>query len=63
MQTFKIENQHDTPSLADQGLLRTGNKSDILHCFQAPVGRVASARLATVVVLDMAAVVHMVRPF
>ena len=33
-----------------------------MECIKAPVGRPCSARLATVVLLDMAAVVHMVRP-
>ena len=37
-------------------------KSDILYCRKTPTGRAVSAKLATVVVLDMAAVVHMVRP-
>ena len=58
---FRFENQREPPSLADRGSLRTGKKSDIVECIKAPVGRAGSARLATVVVLDMAAVVHMVR--
>ena len=48
--------------MADRGSLRTGKKSVIVDCIKAPAGRADSARLATVVVLDMAAVVHMVRP-
>ena len=59
---FRFENQREPPSLADRGSLRTGKKSDIVECIKAPVGRAVSARLATVVVMDMAAVVHMVRP-
>ena len=59
---FRFENQREPPSLADRGSLRTGKKSDIVECIKAPVGRAGSARLARVVVLDMAAVVHMVRP-
>ena len=57
---FRFENQREPPSLADRGSLRTGKKSDIVE--KAPAGRADSARSATVVVLDMAAVVHMVRP-
>ena len=59
---FRFENQREPPSLADRGSLRTGKKSDIVECIKAPAGRADSARSATVVVLDMAAVVHMVRP-
>ena len=59
---FRFENQREPPSLADRGSLRTGKKSDIVECIKAPAGRAGSARLARVVVLDMAAVVYMVRP-
>ena len=62
MDFFRFENQREPPSLADQGLLRSGMKSDILQCLNAPTGRAAAAKQATVVVLDMAAVIHMVRP-
>ena len=59
---FRYENQREPPSLSNQGSLRSGNKSDILEWLKAPTGRSAEAKAATVVVLDMAAVVHMVRP-
>ena len=59
---FRYENQREPPSLSNQGSLRSGNKSDIIECLKAPTGRAAEAKVATVVVLDMAAVVHMVRP-
>ena len=59
---FRFENQKEPPSLADRGSLRFGTKSDILQCINAPTGRSAAAKQATVVVLDMAAVIHMVRP-
>ena len=59
---FRYENQREPPSLSNQGSLRSGKKSDILECLKAPTGRSAEAKAATVVVLDMAAVVHMVRP-
>ena len=58
---FRFENQRDPPSLADRGLLRSVTKSDILKCLNAPIGRAAAAKQATIVVLDMAAVIHMVR--
>ena len=48
--------------MADHGSLRSGSKSDILECIKAPEGRADPAKITTVVVLDMAAVVHMVRP-
>lgn len=59
---FRFENQREPPSLADHGSLRSGSKSDILGCIKSPTGQAVQARSATVVVLDMAAVVHMVRP-
>ncbi|KAL8558995.1 hypothetical protein ACOMHN_039751 [Nucella lapillus] len=59
---FRFENQREPPSLADRGLLRSGTKSDILKCLNAPTGRADVAKQATIVVLDMAAVIHMVRP-
>ena len=59
---FRFENQREPPSLADRGSLRSGSKSDILECIKAPTGRAVPARLSTVIVLDMAAVVHIVRP-
>ena len=62
MDFFKFENQKEPPSLADRGSLRSGKKSDILKCMKSPTGRVAAANQATVVMLDMAAVIHMVSP-
>ena len=61
---FRYDNQREPPSLSNQGSLRSGNKSDNLEWLKAPIGRgrSAEAKAATVVVLDMAAVVHMVRP-
>ncbi|KAL8593865.1 hypothetical protein ACOMHN_018077 [Nucella lapillus] len=59
---FRFENQREPPSLADRGLLRSGTKSDILKCLNAPTGRADVAKQATIDVLDMAAVIHMVRP-
>ena len=59
---FCYENQKEPPSLSNQGSLRSGKKSDILELLQAPTCRSATGAEATVLVLDMAAVVHMVRP-
>ena len=59
---FRFENQREAPSLADRGALRAGKKADILQCLVATIGRVAAAQQAKVVVLDMAAIVHIVRP-
>ena len=57
---FWFETQREPPSLADRGSLRAGKTSGILQCLGATTGRVAAAQQATVVVLDMAAIVHMV---
>ncbi|CAB4011645.1 Hypothetical predicted protein [Paramuricea clavata] len=58
---FRFENQREPSRLADQGSLRAGTKSDVLECLNAPTGCVSAATHATVVVLDMAAVILMVR--
>jgi len=61
---FKYENQHEPPSLSNGGKLRSGIKSDILGCLPGlpGPGRTPAAREASVVVLDMAAVVHIIKP-
>ena len=59
---FKYENQRELPSVADRSSLRSGTISDVLGCMMIFHGRPDQAKLATVVLLDMAAVVHMVRP-
>ena len=41
---------------------RSGIKSDILEFIKAPTGRSSQARRATIVVVDMAAVIHMMQP-
>ena len=43
-------------------MLRTGTKSDILKCLEAPTASNVHSHDVTVKVIDMAAVVHMVRP-
>jgi len=64
MTFIKYENQREPPSLSDQGKLRSGTKSDILGCLPGMLGlgRAPAATVASVVVLDMAAVVHIIKP-
>jgi len=59
---FKYENQKEPPALSERGSLRGGTKSDILKCINASTGRAHSVEQATVLVFDMAAVIHMVTP-
>ena len=61
---FQYENQREPPSLSDRGKLRPGTKSDILGCLPGMLGPewTPAARSASVVVLDMAAVVHIIKP-
>ena len=60
---FKHENQREPPSLSDQGKLRSGTKSDIRGCLpgMSGPGPSPSAKEASVVVLDMAAVIHIIK--
>ena len=57
---FQYENKKRPLSLADRGSLKSGTKSDILWCLNMPTGHDATAKDATVVVLDNAAVIHRV---
>ena len=57
---FRFENQREPPSLSDRERLRSGTKSDILKCLGVPATACTAARDATVIVIDMPAVVHMV---
>ena len=61
---FKYKNQREPPSQSDRGKLRSGTRSDILGCLPGMPGpgRTLAAREASVVVLDMAAVVHIIKP-
>ena len=59
---FRFKNQREPPSLADHGSLWSGNKSDILECIKTLTGRSTQARQATIVLLDTAVVIHMLRP-
>ena len=61
---FKYKNQREPPSQSDRGKLRSGTRSDILGSLPGMPGpgRTLAAREASVVVLDMAAVVHIIKP-
>ena len=62
---FKHENQREPPSLSQQGKLMSGTKSALLGCLPSmpqPGYCSESAKQASVVLLDMPAIVHMVKP-
>ena len=59
---FLYENQKEPPSLSTHGSLRSGKKSDILECLKVPSGCGDGVKDATVIIMDMAAVVHIVWP-
>ena len=61
---FHHENQREPPALSFQGKLMSGTKSTLLNCLPAmpnPGCRDASLE-STVVLFDMAAIIHMVKP-
>ena len=62
MDFFRYENQKEPPSLADRGMMRSGAKSDILSCLNAPTCHSSAIKEATVMIFDMAAVINMIRP-
>ena len=61
---FKHENQREPPSLSDRGKLGQGTKSDIIACLPGMPAPACSKAVqeATVVILDMAAVIHIIKP-
>ena len=61
---FMYENAREPPSLSSKGKLRSGTKSQIVGCLPGVPerGRNPAAKQATVLILDMAAVVHLVTP-
>ena len=63
---FKHENQAYPPSLSQMGVIRSGNKSDLLNCLEdiAPLNEsISNATLnVSCTVLDGAAIVNMLRP-
>ena len=61
---FKHENQREPPSLSDRGKLRQGTKSDFIACLPgmpAP-GRYKAIKEVTVVILDMGALIQIIKP-
>ena len=61
---FKHDNQAYPQSLSQMGVLRTGMKSDLLHCLMdlAPVNENVSGPMVQVNILDDAAIINMLRP-
>ena len=61
---FIHENAREPPALSDKGNLKTGTKSQILGCLPSMprYGNDPTPKQASVVILDMGAVIHMVRP-
>ena len=61
---FMHENAREPSALSDKGKLRTGAKSQILGClpFMQEYGHDPTPKQASVVILDMAAVIHILRP-
>ena len=61
---FKYENLRYPPSLSNKGKLRLGTKSQILDCFPGMPshGKNSAAAKVSVVILDMPAVIHIVKP-
>ena len=61
---FMHENSRHPPSLSNKGKLRVGTKSQILACLPGMPARGRNSRVkqASVVILDMPAVVHIIKP-
>lgn len=59
---FHSENQQEPPGLADHGSLRSGCKPNILEYSKAQNEKHIGAKTATIVVLDVVVVVHIVHP-
>ena len=57
---LKYKNQKEPPALSDRSSLRGATKLDILKCINASTGHAHSVELGTVLVFDMAALIHMV---
>ena len=59
---FRHENQCEPPSISDEGNLYSGTKSELIDCLPKPGYTNLAAKEATVIVFDMAAVMHFVIP-
>ena len=58
---FQFKNQREPPRLVDRGTLQYMTKSDINQCLNPPTRLAVAAKQATTVVLDMPAVIHIIR--
>ena len=56
------ENSREPPSLSENGFLRSGKKSDILECLNAPKGIIQEVNQSTAILIDMAPIIHMLAP-
>ena len=52
------ENSREPPSLSENGFLRSGKKSDILECLNAPKGIIQEVNQSTAILIDMAPIIH-----
>ena len=59
---FQHENQRFPPSLSQQGNLHHGSKSDLLECFKKLCPAQEDVPDADVLILDVAAIVNMLKP-
>ena len=61
---FRHENQCGPPSLCDRGKLMSGTKSALLGCLPGmpDPGHSPAAKEASAIVLDMSAIIHVVKP-
>ncbi len=62
MSFFSHENQACPPSISQLGQLRTGTKSDLVHCLETLVDAEEDTPEVEALLLDGAAVVHMLKP-
>ena len=61
---FRHENQRGPPSLCDRGKVMSGTKSALLGCLPGmpDPGHSPAAKEASAIVLDMSAIIHVVKP-
>jgi len=61
---FSHKNQVCPPALSQMGVIRNGNKSELLHCLQdlVPLEECLFSPAMEVIILDGAAIVYMLQP-
>ena len=59
---LQYENQREPPTLSDNGMRHSGQKSDILECVGAPTGSSTESRNVSVMIMKGPALVHMTTP-